>query len=83
MRMNSLGWVVVVLAVTLTIWNFIEYERNTPVPSSHLPNGIAVRWHLNSEDYRAVRYKYIERGVLIVGVAVAAWLIVGRRERRA
>jgi hypothetical protein len=83
MRMKSLGWAIVMLAVTLTIWNFIEYERNTPVPVSRLPNGVAVRWHLDSEGYRAVRYKYIERGVLIVGVAFAAWLLVGRRNSTA
>jgi hypothetical protein len=80
MRINAPGWAVIILALTLTIWNVLEYERNKPAYVSYLPNRIMVRWENTPEEYRAIRYKYIEREVLILGAAALAWLVVNRRK---
>jgi hypothetical protein len=80
MRMNSFGWAVIVLAVTLTIWNVMEYREHTAPPPASMGFTLA---QLDAADYaRRTRIvpRYVEREVLIIGVAVAVWLIVGRRK---
>ncbi|MGA7094762.1 MAG: hypothetical protein WBX23_12090 [Candidatus Cybelea sp.] len=82
MRINSLGWAVIVLALTLTIWNVMEYRGQMDVPK---PDDYSIeRWDwLMQQRQSHLLPKYVEREVLIIGAAVAAWLIVGRRERKA
>lgn len=97
MRIKSAGWVVIVLAVTLTIWNVMECQRApvfTAIPTrwqfQHMkwePVGTPLSWSEKREMAEA-RFRtwfrwhtvYVEREVLIIGGAVAAWLIVGRRK---
>jgi predicted metal-binding membrane protein len=79
MRINSFGWAVIVLAVTLTVWNVMEYHQDmAPPPVSLLPPD---RWDAIKDERRShVLPRYVEREVLIIGGTFAAWLIVGRRK---
>jgi hypothetical protein len=92
MRINSLGWAVVVLALTFTIWNFMEYQRTTPAgfspgtPWAQIkwqPVGAPLTWDEVSKIWFRRHAVYVERGVLIVGFAVAAFLIVNPRRKAA
>jgi|GEM_PF-5817501 hypothetical protein len=76
MRSSSLGWAVVILALTLTTWNVMEYQRDLwSAPSVFLSDEF-----MQGRRSRLLP-KYLEREVLIVGgVAVAAWLVATRRK---
>ena len=79
MRSNALGWAVLVLALTFTIWNFMEYQRDmSPRGRSDFS---AAEWDRLMQARRShVFPKYVEREVLIVGAAFAAWLVLSRRK---
>jgi len=64
--------IIIVLVVTLTIWNAMEYQRRMTV-SRFVSNQVL------AERQRNVAPIYIEREVLILGVALAAWLLVVRK----
>ena len=75
MRSNALGWAIFVLGLTFTIWNFMAYQRDVlAAPSVFLSDAF-----MQPRQNRLLP-KYLEREVLIVGVAVAAWLVVSRRK---
>lgn len=81
MRLTTIGWAIVVLALTFSIWNVLEYRENVAsiyavMDSVNRESGLPERAEPNIWLRQSA--KYIEREVLIVGVAVAAWVLFGR-----
>jgi hypothetical protein len=70
--LGRVGAAIIVLVVTLTIWNVMEYQRRMRVSGFVSDQVIA-------ERQRNAAPTYIEREVLILGVGLAAWLLVGRK----
>jgi len=94
MRLNSLSWAVIVIASTLSAWNLIEYEVAFPSRSAAyraweskikweaVPGVPAESWTDTAKRWVTRRSKYVGREVPVVGVAIAALLIVNRRENK-
>jgi hypothetical protein len=67
--MGRAGLAVVVLVVTFSVWNVMEYQRRMTVSGFVSDQVMAAR-------QRNVAPIYIEREVLILGVGFAAWLLL-------
>ena len=89
---NRVGWAIIVLALTLTIWNFLAYQRSAGYSSAYarwvwgkMGGTPAARpgkypsWADTSAAWLRHRSTYVEREVLIVGGAIAAVLIISLR----
>jgi hypothetical protein len=57
----------------------MEYQRDMAPPPASLGFSPAQVNAMDSERRTHVLPRYVEREVLIIGVAVAAWLVVNRR----
>jgi hypothetical protein len=106
-RASRVGAAIIVLVVTLTIWNAMEYQRRLDTsdraemavagpfdPStarllSPAEERAAEQTAARKEAVRmaALRERvapaYVEREVLILGVGLAAWLLLHRGRKRA
>jgi hypothetical protein len=71
---GRVGAAIIVLVITLTIWNAMEYKRRMTLSGF-------VSDQVMAERQRNVAPVYVEREVLIVGMGVAAWFLVGRSKR--
>jgi hypothetical protein len=82
MRISKIGWAIIVLALTASVWSFMEYQRQMIVPDDLIAsNPPAVLRRLVRERRGNVAPQYIEREILIIGAAVAAWLFTNRRTK--
>jgi hypothetical protein len=79
MVIGRFGAAILILVVTLSVWNAMEYQRRMhvytpPEWSAHHVNEIM------AERQRNVAPIYIQREVLILGVGLAAWLLLKGRK---
>jgi hypothetical protein len=91
MRISSLGWAVIVLAATVTLWNVLDSRTSWAFPPAYsysVVNGMTVKWgdpepwNQRAEYWIRRHAKTWQREVLIVGIAAAAFLVVNGREVR-
>jgi hypothetical protein len=88
--LSRAGAAIVVLAVTLTIWNGISWWSSFASMNRCLANNTTFSGFLSDSDRNACAAYwhrdapvYAQREVLILGVGLAAWLLVGRSRQHA